>query len=72
MRFCPYTDSNRSAGISIFRLRTRRGGIRNSRPCEPGTSKSASWCVLIPKFASLCRSRVCELRNRRTLATYWS
>src|SRR6516165_7855983 len=26
--------------------------------------------VPIPKFASLCRSFVCELRNRRTLATY--
>src|SRR5262245_10252338 len=26
--------------------------------------------VPIPKFASLCRSLVCELRNRRTLATY--
>ena len=26
--------------------------------------------VGIPKFASLCRTLVCELRNRRTLATY--
>jgi len=26
--------------------------------------------VPIPKFASLCRSLVCELRNQRTLATY--
>src|SRR5260221_10032992 len=26
--------------------------------------------VPIPKFASLCRSLVCELRNRGTLATY--
>src|SRR5262249_56081530 len=28
--------------------------------------------VPLPKFASLCRSLVCELRNRKTLATYYS
>ncbi len=28
--------------------------------------------VLIPKFASFCRGSVCELRNRRTLATHCS
>jgi hypothetical protein len=33
-------------------------------------STSTRTSVLIPKFASLCRSLVRELRNRRTLATY--
>jgi len=28
--------------------------------------------VPIPKFVSLCGTPICELRNRRTLATYWS
>src|SRR5215475_15167694 len=40
---------------------SRRRCGRNSGAC------SATASVPIPKFASLCRSLVCELRNRRTL-----
>src|SRR5262245_61163395 len=46
----------------------RRPMVRHSGAA--GTLRDTS--VPIPKFASLCRSLVCELRNRRTLATYWS
>ena len=35
-------------------------------PAQPAQRSS----VPIPKFASLCGAPVCELRNRRTLATY--
>src|SRR6266481_9318753 len=34
---------------------------------KPAQSRRAAASVPIPKFASLCRSLVCELRNRRTL-----
>src|SRR5258708_2916818 len=35
-----------------------------------GFERKPCASVPIPKFASLCRSLVCELRNRGTLATY--
>jgi hypothetical protein len=42
---------------------------RHSRvPKQIGDRASAP----IPKFAPFCGTVVCELRNRRTLATYWS
>jgi len=33
----------------------------------PALAIRLATSVPIPKFASLCRSLVCELRNRRTL-----
>src|SRR5262249_13620328 len=45
-----------------------------SAPAGPrpgrGARRGVASSVPIPKFASLCRSLVCELRNPRTLATY--
>ena len=36
-----------------------------------GVGRSETYCsVPIPKFVSVCGTVVCELRNRRTLATY--
>src|SRR5262249_61669294 len=35
----------------------------------PTIRRALRASVPIPKFASLCRSLICELRNRRTLAT---
>src|SRR5262245_59072735 len=62
--------------VGIFGLSD--GGLHRvtSAAAAPRASKSRrrivrpSSSVPIPKFASLCRSLVCELRNRRTLATY--
>src|SRR5262245_50122853 len=55
---------DRDAGAKV-RIRE---ALRGRRPIAAALRAS----VPIPKFASLCRSLVCELRNRRTLATYWS
>src|SRR5262249_15626297 len=55
---------DRDAGAKV-RIRE---ALRRRRP----TAAALRASVPIPKFASLCRSLVCELRNRRTLATYWS
>src|SRR5262245_32751929 len=40
------------------------------RNLDAALSSDKRSSVLIPKFGSLCSSLVCELRNRRTLATY--
>jgi hypothetical protein len=49
----------------------RQGVPASCRIFRPSLGlKWARASVPIPKFASLCGTLVCELRNRRTLATY--
>src|SRR5262245_39923424 len=50
--------------------RARGGRSVNRRLRIPTIRRAVHTGVPIPKFASLYRSLVCELRNRRTLATY--
>ena len=49
---------------------------KRGKATEPGQLLAAMMAVAfrvpIPKFALLCGTLVCELRNRRTLATYRS
>ncbi len=52
----------------LFFLRSRSPITACRRGCRGLSRREAS--VPIPKFASLCGTLVCELRNRRTLATY--
>ena len=59
---------NLRQGIGCMRGGVPRKALVN-RPVE-GQPQCRRASVPIPKFASLSRSLVCELRNRRTLATY--
>src|SRR5712692_7826192 len=46
------------------------GSRSNAAGVKPSHETTRPASVPIPKFASLCGTLVCELRNRRTLATY--
>src|SRR5262245_5745794 len=48
----------------------RRRALRGKADMATLTGGGLAASVPIAKFASLCRSLVCELRDRRTLATY--
>src|SRR5262249_2359801 len=48
----------------------RPSAFATDRNLDDAFASDKRASVPIPKFASLCSSLVCELRNRRTLATY--
>jgi hypothetical protein len=81
--WCP--DSEVRIIVRHFRLRTSESKDTSNSLIECGfgsevriSDSPQEWCGLlnrhtrapIPKFASLCGTLVCELRNRRTLAAH--
>jgi NTE family protein len=67
-----WIKANRRMSICSIpsRLVPHCGPDTSARRRKRVESKRSGPSVPIPKFASLCCTLVCELRNRRTLATY--